>query len=180
MALEIAAGIETVTGCEAILRTVPSVSSVAASTSPTIPETGDPFVEIDDLKACSGLALGSPTRFGNMAAAMKYFLDSTAPIWLGGELEGKPASLFTSTSSLHGGQESTLLTMMLPLFHLGMVISGVPYSVAEMSNTQSGGTPYGASHWNPSEQSIPLTIEEKKVCQSQGKRLAQLALKLAD
>jgi len=111
---------------------------------------------------------------------MKYFLDSTASIWLGGELEGKPAGVFTSTNSLHGGQESTLLTMMLPLFHLGMVITGVPYSVSAMSNTQSGGTPYGSSHWNPSDNPMPLTLEEKKVCQSQGKRLAQLGIKLAN
>ncbi len=180
MAKEIAAGIENVDGCEAVIRTVPQVSAKIETVSPAIPESGDPYVELSDLKACAGLALGSPTRFGNMASSMKYFLDSTATIWLGGELEGKPASVFTSTSSLHGGQESTLLTMMVPLLHLGMVISGVPYSVAAMANTNSGGTPYGASHWNPADQSMPLSDEEKKICQSQGKRLALLALKLSD
>ena len=180
MAVEIAAGIENVVGCEAVIRTVPSVSSEVESISTSIPESGDPYVELSDLKDCSGLALGSPTRFGNMASAMKYFLDSTSSIWLGGELEGKPASVFTSTSSLHGGQESTLLTMMVPLLHLGMVISGVPYSVAAMANTKSGGTPYGASHWNPAEKAVVLSDEEKKICQAQGKRLAQLAIKLSD
>ncbi len=180
MAVEIAAGIDSIDECEAVLRTVPAVSTVTEIGSAAIPELGDPYVELADLKQCQGLALGSPTRFGNMAAALKYFLDSTATVWLGGDLEGKPASVFTSTSSLHGGQESTLLSMMLPLMHLGMVISGVPFSVSAMANTQSGGTPYGASHWNPSEQNAPLSTEEKKICQAQGKRLAQLATKLAN
>ncbi len=180
MAEEIAAGIESVDGCEAILRTVPPVSTITEDTASKIPTSGDPYVELTDLIECKGLALGSPTRFGNMAAALKYFLDGTSTIWLSGELEDKPATLFTSSSSLHGGQESTLLSMMLPLMHLGMVISGIPYSVSEMANTKSGGSPYGASHWNPADKMMPLSSDEKKICQAQGKRLAELACKLSN
>ena len=145
-----------------------------------VPDEGAPYATADDLKNCAGLALGSPTRFGNMAAAMKYFIDGTIPLWLGAELVGKPATVFTSTSSLHGGQESTLLTMMLPLLHHGMVISGIPYTESALSNTQSGGTPYGASHVSGHDSKPALTAEENDIAFAQGKRLAELARKLAD
>ncbi|HTH43841.1 MAG TPA: NAD(P)H:quinone oxidoreductase, partial [Oxalicibacterium sp.] len=141
-------GIDSVAGCEARLRTVPAVSTVTEATEPDVPDNGAPYVELRDLEECAGLALGSPTRFGNMAAPMKYFLDGTTSQWLSGALAGKPACLFTSTGSLHGGQESTLLSMMLPLLHHGMLILGLPYTQPELMTTASGGTPYGASHWS--------------------------------
>jgi NAD(P)H dehydrogenase (quinone) len=166
-------------GMEAMLRTVPEVSANCEMTTPAIPDDGAPYVEPDDLKNCAGLALGSPTRFGNMAAAMKYFLDGTSSLWLSGALMGKPAGVFTSTSSLHGGQESTLLSMMLPLLHHGMIISGLPYSEGELLTTTTGGTPYGASHLAGSDSNLPLSDEEKSLCKAQGKRLAILARKLA-
>ena len=179
LARQIARGIESVAGCEAVLRTVPKVSTVCEAVESDIPDSGAPYATADDLKNCAGLALGSPTRFGNMAAAMKYFIDGTIPQWLGAELSGKPATVFTSSSSLHGGQESTLLTMMLPLLHHGMVISGIPYSETALSHTQSGGTPYGASHVAGHDGSAALSADENELAFAQGKRLAELALKLA-
>lgn len=179
LARQIARGIESVAGCEAVLRTVPKVSTVCEAVESDIPDSGAPYATADDLKNCAGLALGSPTRFGNMAAAMKYFIDGTIPQWLGAELSGKPATVFTSSSSLHGGQESTLLTMMLPLLHHGMVISGIPFSESALSHTQSGGTPYGASHVTGHDGSAALSADENELAFAQGKRLAELALKLA-
>lgn len=179
LARQIARGIESVAGCEAMLRTVPKVSTVCEAVESDIPDSGAPYATSDDLKNCAGLALGSPTRFGNMAAAMKYFIDGTIPQWLGAELSGKPATVFTSSSSLHGGQESTLLTMMLPLLHHGMVISGIPFSESALSHTQSGGTPYGASHVTGHDGSAALSADENELAFAQGKRLAELALKLA-
>ena len=179
LARQIARGIDSVPGCEALLRTVPKVSAVCEAVESDVPAAGAPYATVEDLKNCAGLALGSPTRFGNMAAAVKYFLDGTIAQWLGGELIGKPATVFTSTASLHGGQESTLLTMMLPLLHHGMVISGVPFSEAALSHTQSGGTPYGASHAAGAEGRPELSKDEQQIAFVQGKRLAELALKLA-
>lgn len=179
LARQIARGIESVAGCEAVLRTVPKVSTVCEAVESDIPDSGAPYATADDLKNCAGLALGSPTRFGNMAAAMKYFIDGTIPQWLGAELSGKPATVFTSSSSLHGGQESTLLTMMLPLLHHGMVISGIPYSETALSHTQSGGTPYGASHVTGHNGNAALSADENELAFAQGKHLAELALKLA-
>ena len=173
LAEQIAQGVE-IAGIEARLRTVPSVSSVCESTEQSIPNSGDIYCTEDDLANCSGLLIGSPTRFGNMAAPLKYFLDGTGGLWASGALIGKPAGAFTSTSSIHGGQESTLLTMMMPLMHHGMLIAGVPYSEAALSSTQKGGTPYGASH----VEGDCLTDDEQKICQAQGKRLAELAKKL--
>ena len=173
LAEQIAQGVE-IAGIEARLRTVPSVSSVCESTEQSIPNSGDIYCTEDDLANCSGLLIGSPTRFGNMAAPLKYFLDGTGGLWASGALIGKPAGAFTSTSSIHGGQESTLLTMMMPLMHHGMLIAGVPYSEAALSSTQKGGTPYGASH----VEGDCLTDDEQKICQAQGKRLAELATKL--
>ena len=180
LAREIARGINSVAGCEAVLRTVPKVSAVCEAVAADIPAEGAPYATAADLKNCAALALGSPTRFGNMAAAMKYFLDGTIAPWLSGELIGKPATVFTSTASQHGGQESTLLTMMLPLLHHGMLISGVPFSEAALSHTHSGGTPYGASHVAGSEGKPDLSKDEQQIAFAQGKRLAELALKLAD
>ena len=180
LAREIARGINSVAGCEAVLRTVPKVSAVCEAVAADIPAEGAPYATAADLKNCAALALGSPTRFGNMAAAMKYFLDGTIAQWLSGELIGKPATVFTSTASQHGGQESTLLTMMLPLLHHGMLISGVPFSEAALNHTQSGGTPYGASHVAGSEGKPDLSKDEQQIAFAQGKRLAELALKLAD
>lgn len=177
MAQQIARGVESVAGCEAILRTVPEVSTVCETVEDSIPEQGAPYVELDDLKACDALALGSSGRFGNMAAPLKYFLEQTSGLWLSSALSDKPASVFTSTSSLHGGQESTLLSMMLPLLHHGMLISGLPYENADLLSTTTGGTPYGATHVAGSDNSSILSDEEKRLCFAQGKRLAELALK---
>lgn len=177
MAQQIARGVESVVGCEAILRTVPEVSTVCEAVEDSIPEQGAPYVELDDLKACDALALGSSGRFGNMAAPLKYFLEQTSGLWLSSALSDKPASVFTSTSSLHGGQESTLLSMMLPLLHHGMLISGLPYENADLLSTTTGGTPYGATHVAGSDNSSILSDEEKRLCFAQGKRLAELALK---
>ena len=163
---------------EAKIRTVPAVSSNCEATESSIPDSGDLYAELSDLEECSGLILGSPTRFGNMAAPMKYFLDSTSGLWLKGTLENKPAAVFTSTSSMHGGQETTLMTMMLPLLHHGMILSGIPYSESDLTNTQSGGTPYGASHVAGPEGNNPLTDEESRLCVALGKRVAELAKKL--
>jgi len=177
LAYKIAHGVEQA-GAEALIRTVPAVSTECEAIADDIPSSGDLYAELSDLEQCSGLLLGSPTRFGNMAAAMKYFLDSTSPLWLRGALEGKPAGVFTSTGSLHGGQESTLLSMMLPLLHHGMLIAGIPYSVSELSITKSGGTPYGASHVAGPDNQQALTDEEAKLCIAQGQRIAELALHL--
>ncbi len=176
MARHIARGIEQVGGCQARLRTVPEVSSVCEATEADIPAEGAPYACMDDLLECIGLALGSPTRFGNMAASLKYFIDSTSPLWLQGALAGKPATAFTSTSSLHGGQETTLLTMMLPLLHHGMIYLGLPYSETSLLSTRTGGTPYGPSHLAGKDSDHPLSDEEIRLCQAQGKRLAQTAM----
>jgi NAD(P)H dehydrogenase (quinone) len=178
MAQLIARGIESVTGAKTRIRTVPKVSANCEATEPEIPNSGDPYCELQDLEECIGLALGSPTRFGNMAAPLKYFLDGTTALWLKGALIGKPASVFTSTSSMHGGNESTLLTMM-PLMHHGMLMVGLPYSEPALSSTQSGGTPYGASHVGGAIDDKKITDDEKKLCIALGKRLAETALKLA-
>ncbi len=179
MAQLIARGVESVAGIKARVRTVPKVSTNCEATESDIPTSGDPYVELSDLDECVGLALGSPTRFGNMAAPLKYFLDGTAGLWLKGTLIGKPAAVFTSTGSMHGGNESTLITMMLPLMHHGMLIVGLPYSEPELSSTQSGGTPYGASHVGGSADDKAITTDERKLCLALGKRLAETALKLA-
>ncbi|MFM8392084.1 MAG: NAD(P)H-dependent oxidoreductase, partial [Methylophilaceae bacterium] len=154
-------------------------SANCEATEPEIPEQGAPYAELADLEQCIGLALGSPTRYGNMAAALKYFIDSTTPLWLKGALIGKPAAVFTSSGSLHGGNETTLLTMMLPLLHHGMTIVGLPYSEPALSTTQSGGTPYGASHIGGAMDDQPLSDDERQLCLALGKRLAETALKLA-
>lgn len=179
MAQLIARGVEQVPGAAARIRTVPRVSTVCEAVEGDIPESGAPYVELKDLEECIGLALGSPTRFGNMAAPMKYFWDGTTPLWLKGALIGKPAALFTSTASMHGGQESTLFSMMVPLLHHGMLITGLPYSNPELTATTSGGTPYGASHVAGADGSKPFSDEERKLCIALGKRLAETALKLA-
>jgi NAD(P)H dehydrogenase (quinone) len=179
MAQVIARGIGSVPGAAARVRTVPRVSPVSEAVAASVPEAGAPYVELRDLEECCGLALGSPTRFGNMAAPLKYFLDSTAGLWLQGALVGKPAAVFTSTGSLHGGQETTLVSMMTPLLHHGMLLVGIPYTEAELSTTTSGGTPYGASHMAGATGALAVTEEEKKLCFALGKRLAATALKLA-
>ncbi len=178
MAQLVARGVESVAGMEANIRTVPSVSPTIEATEPSVPDSGAPYVTLEDLKECAGLALGSPTRFGNMAAPMKYFLDQTSTLWLSGKMVNKPATVFSSTASLHGGQESTLLTMMLPLFHLGFVLLGIPYTEADLNTTQSGGTPYGATHVAGASGKNPMTDEEQRLCFAQGKRLAEIAMKL--
>lgn len=177
MAEKIALGVEQ-GGLEGRLRTVPAVSTTCEATEPAVPATGAVYCSKDELRDCAGLVLGSPTRFGNMAAPMKYFLDGTSDLWLNGSLIGKPASVFTSTASLHGGQETTLVSMMLPLLHHGMVIAGLPYSEQALNTTTAGGTPYGASH-QAGDGSRPLTGEEIELCIAQGKRMAELARKLA-
>jgi NAD(P)H dehydrogenase (quinone) len=161
------------------LRTVPKVVSESEGPAKLIPDSGAPYATHQDLHECVGLALGSPTRFGNMAAAMKYFWDGTSGIWLAGALSGKPACVFTSTASLHGGQESTLLSMMLPLLHHGMVLTGLPYSNPELNQTRSGGSPYGVSHWAGPAGKEPISEEERRLAFAQGKRLAEIALKLS-
>jgi len=173
LAEQIAQGVE-MAGVEARIRTVPSVSAACESTEQDIPESGDIYCTEEDLAHCSGLLIGSPTRFGNMAAPLKYFLDGTGGLWASGTLIGKPAGVFTSSSSIHGGQESTLLSMMIPLMHHGMLIAGIPYSESALSATEKGGTPYGSSH----VESNRLTEHEQQISQSQGKRLAMLAIKL--
>lgn len=179
MANHIAHGIESVPQCTARLRTVPPISTVCESTEDDIPASGPPYVSNDDLKECDGLALGSPTRFGNMAAPLKYFIDGTSDLWLSGGLIDKPAAVFTSTASLHGGQETTLLSMMLPLLHQGMMVIGLPYSEPALLTTTSGGTPYGASHVAGQESDKALTEEEKQLCFALGKRLANTCIRLA-
>lgn len=179
IARQIARGIDSVPGMSACLRTVPEVSTVCEATDEPIPAEGDPYVSHEDLKRCAGLALGSPTRFGNMAAPLKYFLDSTSALWLSGSLAGKPATVFTSTASQHGGQETTLLSMMLPLFHHGMLLLGIPYSETELMETRSGGTPYGASHVAGNNGENAVSREETRLAQAQGARLAKLVLQIS-
>ena len=179
MAQLVARGVGEVQGMSARLRTVPPVSPTSEATSPAIPEEGAPYAELEDLTECAALALGSPTRFGNMAAPMKHFLDTTSGLWLSGALAGKPAAVFTSTSSMHGGQEATLVSMMLPLLHHGMLIVGLPYTEPDLLATQSGGTPYGASHTAGAHSDLPLTEHEKRLCVALGRRLASVACKLA-
>ena len=174
----IAQGIESVPKVDARLRTVPAVSTVAEATAPEIPADGAPYVEREDLAECAGLALGSPTRFGNMAASLKYFLDGTATEWLAGTLAGKPAVVFTSTGSLHGGQESTLLSMMIPLLHHGMMVMGLPYTHPELMTTASGGSPYGATHWSGIDGDKAVTEDEKRLAIALGRRLALTAATL--
>lgn len=179
MAQLFARGIERVPGAAARIRTVPRVAAVTEALAPAVPDAGAPYVEAADLLECAALALGSPTRFGNMAAPLKAFLDTTSELWLKGSLAGKPAAVFTSTSTLHGGQESTLLSMMLPLLHHGMLIVGLPYTEPELALTTSGGTPYGASHVAGVASDAPLTEHERKLCMAHGQRLAQIASKLS-
>jgi NAD(P)H dehydrogenase (quinone) len=171
-------GVLSVAGCNARLRTVPPVSAVCEATAPAIPNDGPPYAEPKDLDECDGLVLGSPTRFGNMAAPMKYFIDQSLGQWLSGSLIGKPAGVFTSTGSQHGGQETTLLSMMLPLIHQGMVIVGIPYSEKALTSTTSGGTPYGASHVAGPEGSRPVSDDEIRIARALGQRVAAIATKL--
>lgn len=180
LAKAIARGIEQAGSIEARVRTVPKVATVTQVAEPAIPDDGDLYCSEDDLVNCAGLALGSPTRFGNMAAPLKYFLDGTATQWVNGQLSGKPAGVFTSTSSMHGGQEATLLSMMVPLLHHGMVLCGIPYAEQALHTTTSGGTPYGPSHLASSDGHTQLSDDEKKLCVAFGKRLANLAKKLYD
>ena len=167
------------TGAVARLRSVPPVAPRTQVAEPPVPDDGSPYVELTDLEQCAGLVLGSPTRFGNMAAPLKYFLDTTGALWAKGALVGKPAAVFTSTASLHGGQETTLTSMMTPLLHHGMLILGLPYTLPEVNHTASGGTPYGASHWAGPADDKPLTDDERSLCIALGKRLAETAMKLA-
>lgn len=176
MANHIARGIESVSDAEAVLRTVPEISSVCEKMVDEIPSKGALYASLEDLKSCSGLALGSPTYFGNMAAPLKYFIDNTTEVWFSGALTDKPAAVFTATSSLHGGHESTLLSMMLPLLHHGMILTGIPYSEHSLRETTTGGTPYGASHLSNAD--INLSDDEKNICYALGLRLAKMALKL--
>jgi len=178
MANLVARGIESAPPARARLRTVPAVSTVVEASADSIPDSGDPYVEHDDLRECAGLALGSPTRFGNMAAPLKYFLDSTAGLWLPGDLSDKPAAVFTSTGSMHGGQETTLISMMLPLLHHGMLMVGLPYTEAGLNRTRTGGTPYGASHLAGTRNEMPISDDESELCIALGRRLAETALKL--
>ena len=179
MAHWVARGIEQQGDIEARVRTVPAVSPTTEATEDAIPVEGPPYATLDDLKHCIGLAVGSPTRFGNMAAPLKYFFDSTSSLWQSGALIGKPAGCFTSTASLHGGQETTLLSMMLPLMHHGAILVGVPYSETDLFTTATGGTPYGPSHMAGQQSNLPLSQEEKNLCLALGKRLANIAIKLS-
>jgi len=174
----IAQGVAHVPNCEAVLRTVPAVSTVTEATEPAVPDAGAPYVELTDLEECAALALGSPTRFGNMAAPVKYFLDGSSAQWISGALAGKPACVFTSTGSLHGGQESTLLSMMLPLLHHGMLIVGLPYTEAALMSTASGGSPYGATHWSGINGDQALSEDTRSLAIALGKRLATTAARL--
>lgn len=178
LARQVARGVEEVSGMAARLRTVPPVSTVCEAVEDDIPSAGPPYATLDDLRECAGLALGSPTRFGNMSAPLKYFLDSTGALWLAGTLAGKPAAVFTSASTPHGGHESTLLTMMLPLFHHGMVLVGVPCAEPALSATRGGGTPYGPSHWSDPESHPIPDAEEKRIARALGRRLADIARRL--
>ena len=179
LAQSVARGVDAVEGMRARVRTVPKVAPVVEAAAPPVPEAGAPYVERRDLEECTGLALGSPTRFGNMAAPLKYFIDGLGPEWARGTLAGKPAAVFSSTSTMHGGQEATLLAMMLPLLHHGMVIVGIPYTEPDLNSTRSGGTPYGATHVSGSANDRPVTDEESRLAFALGKRLATVARKLA-
>lgn len=178
MADLIARGIEDVSGARARVRTVPPVSAVSEATAPAVPPSGPPYAELEDLEQCDGLILGSPTRFGNMAAPLRYFLDGSSPLWLTGVLSGKPAGVFTSTGTLHGGQESTLLTMMLPLLHHGMLLTGIPYTEPTLHTTVSGGSPYGATHWAGPGNDQPISDDERTLCRALGRRVATIARRL--
>jgi NAD(P)H dehydrogenase (quinone) len=178
LAREICSGVDAVPGAFSRLRTVPPVSSVAEATETDVPASGPPYANNEDLLECAGMLIGSPTRFGNMAAPLKYFLDGTGSEWLGGALSGKPAGVFTSTSSLHGGQESTLLSMALPLLHHGMLLVGLPFTEADLATTTTGGTPYGASHVTFNRDNDKLSKEEENLARAHGKRVAEIALKL--
>ena len=178
MAHMIARGIDAVPGAAARIRTVPAVSAVSEAVEPPVPDAGAPYAQLHDLEECAGLALGSPTRFGNMAAPLKHFLDGTSLLWQRGTLAGKPACVFTSTGSLHGGQETTLVSMMLPLLHHGMLVMGLPYTFPELNATRTGGTPYGASHFAGVADDQPIADAERTLCIAQGKRLAEIALRL--
>ena len=179
LAREICTGVDSVAGMASRLRCVPAVSTVSESVENDIPDSGPPYAATTDLTECSGLVMGSPTRFGNMAAALKYFLDGTANEWLSGAASGKPAGLFTSTSTLHGGQEATLLTMAIPLLHHGMLIAGIPYTQEALGTTTSGGTPYGASHVTWNRKADSLSEHERELARALGKRVATIAQKLA-
>ncbi len=179
LARHVARGVEEIEGVSARLRTVPKVSSECEAVAPPVPDEGAPYARISDLEECAGLVLGSPTRFGNMASPMKYFLDGTSGLWLCGGLAGKPAGVFTSSTSQHGGQETTLLSMMLPLLHHGMYIVGVPYTERALMQTRDGGTPYGASHVAGADGKSPISEHEKAICRAQGRRVAELAQALA-
>ena len=178
LAQHIARGVEQVEGMTARLRTVPPVSTTCEAVDAPVPDSGAPYVSLDDLRECSGLALGSPTRFGNMAAPVKYFLDSTSTLWLSGDLVGKPASVFSSTASMHGGQETTLMSMMLPLIHQGMLLVGLPYTEPALNTTEQGGTPYGVTHVAGASSDKPLSPDEISLAKAQGTRLARIALQL--
>ena len=179
MARQIAHGIDSVEGVRARLRTVPPVSSVCEAVEDSIPASGPPYATLDDLRECAGLALGSPTRFGNMAAPLKHLLDSTGALWLPGDLAGKPACVFTSTATMHGGQETTLISMMLPLLHHGMLIVGLPYTEPALTRTRAGGTPYGASHVAGDERAPLLNDDEAELCRALGRRVAGVAVGLS-
>ena len=179
LAQSVARGIDSVEGMRARVRTVPKVAPVVDRTEPAVPAEGAPYVEHRDLEECAGLALGSPTRFGNMAAPLKYFIDGLGAQWVRGTLVGKPAAVFTSTASMHGGQEATLVSMMLPLLHHGMIIVGLPYTEADLNATRSGGSPYGATHVSGAANDRPVTEEEARLAFALGRRLAEVARKLA-
>lgn len=177
MARTIARGVEEIEGMQARLRTVPAVSTVVEASEPEVPDSGAPYAQLSDLEQCSGLVLGSPTHFGNMAASLKHFIDGSGSLWMSGALIDKPAAVFTSTASIHGGQESTLLSMILPLLHHGMILMGLPYSEASLHKTSTGGTPYGASRLNNND-NAPLDEDEKNLCLALGRRVAATARKL--
>jgi NAD(P)H dehydrogenase (quinone) len=178
MADIIARGVESVEGAQARIRSVPPVSTVCEATEKPVPDEGAPYVTHDDLKECAGIIMGSPARFGNIAAPLKYFLETTGSLWLSGSLVNKPAAVFTSSSSMHGGQEAALLSMMIPLLHHGAIIAGIPYTDADLLQTKAGGTPYGASHVSGADSDLPITEQEKRLCIHLGKRLASLANQL--
>jgi NAD(P)H dehydrogenase (quinone) len=178
LARQVCRGVESVAGARARLRTVPAVATVIEEPQPAVPAEGPPYATHDDLRECDGLVMGSPTRFGNMAAPLKFFLDGTSALWVSGALAGKPAGVFTSTQTMHGGQETTLLSMMLPLLHHGMVIVGIPYTEAALSTTRSGGSPYGASHFAGDDTQPRLTDDERTLAVLLGRRIAELAVKL--
>ncbi|HKU44937.1 MAG TPA: NAD(P)H:quinone oxidoreductase [Polyangiales bacterium] len=178
LARQVCRGVESVAGARARLRTVPAVSTVIEAPQPAVPAEGPPYATHDDLRECDGLVMGSPTRFGNMAAPLKFFLDGTSALWVGGALAGKPAGVFTSTQTIHGGQETTLLSMMMPLLHHGMYIVGIPYTEAALSTTRAGGSPYGASHFAGDNTQPRLTDDERTLAVVLGRRVAELAVKL--